>query len=717
MLRSTGGGAAEGLAPGGAPHDGHTGRKNVGARARMPARWVRGVGASRVSVSSEPLSSCNGTPLVSTKMAFESTGREVIVETCPADALGNPQFAIRDSKSGVLVDLAKAALDDTAVFHDVRGGIGAKMQHALDAQPQKMFDVEVWLRVDLSDSPEKADEVMAPVVAADAAGKRELRTRDAAKGLVQKLAGMPGVQVVTDPAAPIEYGVPILRAKASRDALYEIGKMSAVWRVMPARDDDEAQSFNYNTTIRASALDVWGYDGTGQTVAVIEGNRPDAYWNLPGDPGGNCAPDPAYGGPSGKCHCPSGATGFHSRVVMGVVRANPQSIPFGGVADDAITIAANWSPSCTSYGPDAYSSALNWATNQGARVINRSEGWVVSEDTLNDGMQSSRDFLLDYKTSVSPFPIVVAGAGNAEAALVVNRLRNGLVVGGSEETGGTDRALVVMPQSKKSSYLNPNGPSGFEVPHLTAISEFVSVVPAAGIVPTDYPQGGTSIASPQVAAIVAQLHEINPALRSWPEVVVPGMMVTADENVDAAHLNMHDGIDDRDGGGLVNAETAWLTLNSSRKIDGGAPTQPRGHDYGSINSASTPTYVPYYEEWNAFVPALHALRAAALLQSRPACPTNPGCSESTDGGPVGGCTASSYCSSNPFVIFSLQIYDGNTLVAAANNTSTSYQFIRYVNTSGLDKTYKIKIVPLNYNGLTGTTWGVAWYEQRSWEGN
>jgi len=331
-------------------------------------------------------------------------------------------------------------------------------------------------------------------------------------------------------------------------------------------------------------------------------------------------------------------------------------------------------------------------------------------------MQSSRDFLLDYKTANNPYPIVVAGAGNNGEWVVQNRLRNGLVVGGGYETNGSDRTAVY--QASKVSTLNPNGAYGFEVPHLAAISENVAVVPAAGILPP-YPQGGTSLSTPQVSAIIAQLHEINPALRTWPEVVVPGLMVTADENIDGSHLNLHDSIDDQDGAGLVNAQTAWLTLNSSRKIDGGAAAQPRGHDYGGIYSATTPTYVPYVEQWNVSVPALYALRVAALLQSRPTCPSNPGCSEYYPDPyhPVGGCWAYFHCSANPYVIFSLQVYDGTTLVAAANNTSTSYQFIRYVNTSGVNKTYTVKIIPLNYNGLTGTTWGMAWYTHRSWEGN
>lgn len=66
--------------------------------------------------------------------------------------------------------------------------------------------------------------------------------------------------------------------------------------------------------------------------------------------------------------------------------------------------------------------------------------------------------------------------------------------------------------------------------------------------------------------------------------------------------------------------------------------------------------------------------------------------------------------SNPYVIFALQVFDGSVLVGMAFNTSTSYQFVRVPNTSGSAKTYNIRLIPLNYNGLALTTWGLAWAE-------
>ncbi len=74
-----------------------------------------------------------------------------------------------------------------------------------------------------------------------------------------------------------------------------------------------------------------------------------------------------------------------------------------GMANEASTIAANHLGGCQSNGPDSISSALNWATSNGAQVI-------VTTDMITPG--SALDFFFDYKASVSPYPTIVGVAGN-----------------------------------------------------------------------------------------------------------------------------------------------------------------------------------------------------------------------------------------------------------------------------------------------------------------
>ncbi len=623
-----------------------------------------------------------------------------MIDACPPGGGGAVELAIRDSITGKAVDFEELRLDDAVVFHDVNGTIDGKLATLMDKHPGEVFDAHVWFRVDLSDAPDKEEEVGSATLTAQQAVKRETRTRLAAHAAAQAVASIPELEGVTKVWQPTEYGIPVLRVRGTVGALHQIGKLPSVWRVMLDSDAAKTHSADFYCTTRTSNIDPLGFDGSGQKVAILERGSPDSYLNLTNavSDAGGCLPAPAFGTARKKCHCPSGNVSDHSRVMAGVV-AN-SSTSFGGLADQATLLFANWE-GCTSNGPDQFTSALNWATANGARIISRSEGWPVPWEIPDDRSQTSRDFLIDYKISVSPYPFFAQSTGNDPNYHVSNALRNGIVVGGGNETSGCDRTAVSF---ASTSYQNLLGAQGLEVPHLVAIAANADTAgdDLGEVVLT----GGSSAATAEVAATVASLHEANAALTSWPEVVVPGLMATADEDVDGVQLDLLDNWDDRDGAGLLNAHAAYLTLAASSKVNGGNPPSSRGHDYGTISPGTTPAGTPYTEVWNAVVGSGHALRVAALLQSRPNCPSNPGCNE-----PVGGCGAASICSANPYVIFTLEIWDGSTFVALSVNSNTSYQFVRYLNTSGVTKTYQIKITPHNYGGLATTTWGVAWHEE------
>lgn len=648
---------------------------------------------------------CGGTPFKSTKHRFPSTGRLVILDVCAPGTTGKADVAARDANTGAPVDFEELRQEDARVFHDVRGTVDGPMASFMDQHPGAVFDAHVWFRIDLGDAPDKDAEVTDSTLSAQFSSKRESRTRVAAHALAASVSGVPGLEVVTNVAAPTEYGAPILRVRGTQAALYHVGKLPTVWRVMLESDAAQPHSADFYCTTETDDIDALGVDGTGQTVAILENTSPDSYLNLTnaiGDASG-CQPDPSYGSPK-KCHCPSGTRSAHPRAMAGVV-AN-SSTSFGGLADQASLIFANWG-GCTTYGPDQFSSGLKWAVNN-ARIVSRSEGWPPPWESLDDGMQSSRDFLVDYTAAGSPYPFIVESTGNDQSFPSANVIRNGMVVGGGVESSGCNRAGVNFANTSWSNP-NPAAPNmGFEVPHIVAIAANADT--AGKDLNAVEQTGGSSAAAAQIAATVASLHEANSAIRSWPEVVVPGLMVSANEDVDGVLLNLHDAWDDRDGAGLLDAAGARLTLSSARKLNGGNSPEPRGHDYGGIYSAQTPPGTSYSEVWNARIDNSRTLRVAALLVSRPNCPSNPGCNEQLEGGVVGGCSASSICSANPYVIFALEIWEGSTLRAISVNSSTSYQFATWKNTSGTTKTYQIKITPYNYGGLPSTTWGMAWFE-------
>jgi hypothetical protein len=610
---------------------------------------------------------------------FEYVGVSVARMLCTPIGLEVPTIVTVDSNSGAAVDFGQLADADRAAFHGWHASLEPGFRKTLEMEPDEAREAYVWFYVDESDAPEKEWLIGEPTAAAATAALRETRMRAAAAAVAKKLHAVPAVDVATDVLGPEEYGIPVVRVRAKLAELEQIGSWPEVWRIDPVPTKLTPQSDTYYFTTQEWLLDYYhGYDGTGRTVALYEGAYPDSWANLPGAVAGSCSDEFNV---QKKCHCAAvTARHAHPRGVAGVVR---RSMGILGMANEASTIAANYLGGCQPNGPDSFSSALNWATSNGAQVI-------VSTDLITPG--TGLDFFFDYKASVSPYPVIVGVAGNDSNSNVGSHHRNGLVTGGALESpsGNLDRSAATTDPTK--SWRNPTGAPGFEVPHIAAISEDVTTAgKAANTVLTNF--GGTSAAAPQVGGVAASLHEANPDIRNWPEVMVPGLMVSANEDLDGTPLNLHDDWDDRDGAGLLNAYNALLVLQSTSKVHGNNAPARAAHDYHFISPYNTPAQTFWAEEYFARVPAGLELRVAALLQTRPTCPQSPG---------SGSCTA------DPYPTFALFVFDGSTLVRVALNSSSNYQYISHFNTSGAQKDFKIKIFLGYWNGLSQTTFGVAW---------
>ena len=549
----------------------------------------------------------------------------------------------------------------------------------LQATPSEPAEAYVWFYVDEKEAPEKEWLIGEPSSGAATASDREASTRAGAVSIAAKLAAVPMVELSGNSNPDVMYGVPVVRIRATLAAFDAIGTWPEVWRIDPVPDHyAEFSDDYYYTTLENWPDQLGGYDGTGVTVATYEGDIPDSWANLPGRLPGSCQ-DSTGPTSTAKCHCPTlNHWNSHPRAMMGVVRRNTGIL---GMANGATTIMANHTGGCTTHGNDNYASALNWATANGATVISHSAGTGAS------GLQASaHDRFFDYKASVSPYPFIAGASANAPLGYVQNRMRNGTCVGGSIETAGADRSQVVM---ASTSWWN--GAEGLEVPHVVALAEHVDT---AGFALNDVSvTGGSSAATAEVAGIAASMQELNGTLKNWPEVMVPGLLVSANEDVDGVVLNLDDSVDDRDGAGLVNALQAWAVLQSSSKVDGGNVAAQLGHDYGSITSSSTPAQTYYSEVYNAQVPAGGQLRVASLLQARPTCPQNPGSFD---------------CSADPYPLHALILYDGALLAGYSVGSGSNYQYIAKTNTSGATKTYTVRIYLADWGGLSATTWGLAW---------
>jgi hypothetical protein len=415
------------------------------------------------------------------------------------------------------------------------------------------------------------------------------------------------------------YGAPYIRIDTTVADLRNIGDLENVILVTPDPGDGSPLSSAYYDLGYFGTIDgaSSSWDGSGRRVAIVEGGRPDTISNtpgvLPGATGHSCSPT----GGTALCHCPSAApplaTKQHCRQVAGVVRNSVTAFgpdTAGGVADDSNQMYANIAyGSCTTDGPDIFSSGVNWAINEGASVLNFS--W---EFGLYGDPQSTYERFVDWRALTYPWPTFVAAAGNrGVTSRVVNKLYNGIIVGGADDHGSSTRSgatLYDVDATSGTSSVNwsPSGTApkfGFELPHLAAAAVGVDAAGAGpGWVDT---VGGTSLAAPQISALVADIQEGNPTIAYWPEVMQVGLMASANENIDEAYSgvwppSLSDNVDDKDGAGLVHAWLSAIVLSSGAKQNGGNPAIHYGHDYGSVYASSTPAGTLYPEEYTVSVP-------------------------------------------------------------------------------------------------------------------
>jgi hypothetical protein len=266
---------------------------------------------------------------------------------------------------------------------------------------------------------------------------------------------------------------------------------------------------------------------------------------------------------------------------------------------------------------------------------------------------------------------------------------NGIVVGGGNDNGNTNRSAVTL--YVFSSWQNPNGgAAGYELPHVLVPADGLWTVPAqeGGIART---VSGTSFAAPQVAGIVASLQEKHANLKFWSSASLALLMVGADVSTTApTWLSLSDGVDDKDGAGLVNAQ---LSRRACDKANGGQVAQVSAFDYGTFFESSTPAGSTYSEVWNARVQPHSALRVAMKLNAVNSC---------TSGDPES-------CTVQNFPRTTLRIISGSGLVMASSaNINSTYQYAVVSNFSGVAFDYGITVRIDSWDGLTFTDFGIAW---------
>ena len=639
--------------------------------------------------------SCAGTLTRLPAQHYRNLDLDITPYFCVAD--GTPVLHEIDStgKEWTFDDLRQA---DAAAFRDRYHRLAPDLRARVARDGESVPELaDVWFP-----TPLDADQKLPPKPEFLALSRAEQKSimaghNAAVAGRARQVAAMiesvaPGA--IVDPDSFAFHGEgPLLQVAAVAADLRAIGDQDGILDVGLALRTDEDQPTS-NAWFQAGEFDAmqWlGMDGDGVKVADVLGTDGLYDTRYLGPASGSCD---APLGPNYDCYCgpsaPHQTVAEHMQHVLSIIKNTWQQNLGGtlpsGAARHSSTLAGNGG---RGYCGSVYLEQLvPWAVNEGATVINRSatNGESASRylDCVAQGYGCSGAF---------GYPSIVASAGNSGGS-VQSHLRNGLVVGAVDDHGSSDRASVTM--ADFSSWQNTDLA---ELPHLVAPGVNINVVSddASGN-PVQVNFRGTSAAAPQVSGAIASLQEYDTNLKTWPEAVVPIMLVSAFTDTqplgpDGVPFDLDDGNDDRDGAGLLAAAEAWEVVYSGQKSPGNTPAE-RGFNYGGYNTASWPQATWIYPYYYASVPAGAYLRVATFMLNHPACGTP---------------ATQSNCTHDDFPNYGLYVW--NTATGAyqwSSSAGNNYKYVIIWNTYSTTQTFGISMFMFSWAGMSADTWGMAW---------
>jgi hypothetical protein len=389
-----------------------------------------------------------------------------------------------------------------------------------------------------------------------------------------------------------------------------------------------------------------GYTGSGTKVAVVEGGRVftlNPYLAVAGYRDG------------------SRAAAAHSTAVGGMIASTHSTVR--GLAPGVSLYTANGDDYETA---QALADAMDWGSTN-ATVLNNSF-YVEDEGTTDAPLLFDRhmDYIVRYNYD---FAVVAAGNFGAAGCQYSGSVRRSYVT-----TPGKGYNALTVGNYDDHDTLNWNDDtmascssynlSGRWKPEVAAtgtdISSTLTSSPWIGAVGS-----GTSYASPMVAALAADLIQIQPTLVDKPEVLRSLIMATALHNIEGdARLSRQDGVGGMDASAAaVAAENAWF-------------------DDRMITSTT-----PYPITFNVYAWKGEHVRFVINWLSNP---------------------TANYSSDPQSIDLDLTAYraDGTTIIQSSTNSTSNFEIVDFA--APADETYHFRVT--QYDGsLTSPTWlGTAW---------
>lgn len=319
-------------------------------------------------------------------------------------------------------------------------------------------------------------------------------------------------------------GIPTITTNLPKSVIIELSSRSDVGIIylIEAKPEPELDSAVPNTL----APIVWarGYNGSGVTIGILEN--------------GNIDPNNSFLNLTNTRVAGNGVVDHTTRVTSDAASFHDT---YTGVANGASVISAGHNDTQADV-----VTALQWAFDQGARIVNISEGFE-QDNNLN-----WLDRAFDYWARAR-FRLITKSAGNIGGSITSpGKGWNVLAVGAYDDINNTNWSDDLM--WADSSYINPvSAHNDREKPEVVAVGVNVTAV-GVGDVPVE--RSGTSHAAPQVGGLAALLINRNSSLGIWPEAMHAIIMASATHNIEGPSIIVRGQGDLKDGAGAINADFA-----------------------------------------------------------------------------------------------------------------------------------------------------------------
>lgn len=497
------------------------------------------------------------------KVDFENMGLQVIINKI--ETPDGPTI-VGEDQDGNIVDLDAVAMSERAARRTKQGNLDTAVDHwRLTAEASSRTTVL------LSNLPQPSE-----VLGRSLVGLIEVGSPDA-RELLQKLGTIGNamatkVRSVGGAVQEVSYGAVVAEVQASH--LTALMRDASIPRIElhPKAQGERLANYAFETTVGATTPlnGSWSnYPRVG--VGIVEDQRPapSNLWALP-PIASNGIFHPGEFDDSISKHV-SKAASVVARTTGGQLGIAPyEELVYAntGPFPNDISVAASigWLIDASMGGPGASVASVSFT--------------LVEADTsfISTCTQRIRQHerMMDYASGNFTF-LAVAGAGNSNYGdCVVNRLRNGLVVGGAND----DPTLSPYGSWKNPGFANSSSFRGdWELPHVVALAS------------VDTPFGsfsGTSAATPQVAGAVSRIQSVvkkQSGARAFPQAVRAIIMASAKPIATQAAFS-NTGADDKVGAGLLDVRVAEEIANSRRLTNTTNinPAPPSGHTEGYWSS-------------------------------------------------------------------------------------------------------------------------------------